>query len=620
MLTLDPQTTVVLLAIVVAFTGVAIVLLWRDNRSMKGLATLASCSGFGAIGIGLASVLPLLPLGLKLPIMNLIDMSLALAFVGLAVGVRRFYGVDTPSWVWRLAMLISLGGSFWWTWVDLDVSARGRLTTVILAASFLSAAWTVWRELEPTTRTGSRFLLVGLLGIGILAMPRLVEAHIMMSDSPLSVPLLIGSMISLLASLIGLFMVVSSRHLAVADALRGQAEAKDRTKSRFLAVMSHEIRTPMNGVLGLTDLMLRTELDDHQRHLARNIRSSGRILLRILDDVLDLSKIEAGRLEVEIITFRLRELIEDVLQLVEGPASSKGLELAHRIDPRASERLRGDPVRLGQVLLNLLGNAVKFTQQGTVSLQVEVLDDGRLAFDVADTGIGIAPDQQERLFGSFQQSDLSTARRFGGTGLGLSISKHLVRLMGGSLAVTSRLGEGSTFRVLLSLPSAAPEDGPETAEIPLRQAIFDEIYGVQEASNRGIHDFSNPMRASRRVLVAEDEPVNQLVVSGMLEGLGYACDVVDNGDLALQALEVTDYDLVLMDCQMPELDGFEATQRLRVSEARRASRRLPVVALTASALREEQQRCLEVGMDDVLTKPISAEELAAALAHWIEEI
>lgn len=611
---LDSQTTVVLLAIVVACSGIAIVLLWLENRSMEGLETLAACSASGALGIGLASIMPLLSGRLRLSVMNLIDMALALCCVGVVLGVRKFYGAATPPWTWRSALLVGLAGSLWWTWGDLDVPARGRLTTGILVVSFLWAGWTVWRRMEASTRAGSAFLLFGVTGIGVLALPRLGVAPIMMSDSPLNVPLLIGTLVCLLAGIIGIFMVVASRHLATADALRSQAETKDRMKSRFLAVMSHEIRTPMNGVLGLTNLLLDTQLDDHQQHLASNIRSSGRILLRILDDVLDLSKIEAGRLELENVPFRLRELVHNVLQLVEEPASSKGLELGHAIAPEVVERLKGDPVRLGQVLLNLLGNAVKFTQRGSIMLRVESQGDGRLAFDVVDSGIGIPEDQQARLFESFQQSDASTARRFGGTGLGLSISKHLVQLMGGSLSVTSRVGEGSTFRVLLDLPAASFEDRSGTEEIALRQVVLDEIYLSA--------DISTQRRTLRRVLVAEDEPVNQLVVSGMLEGLGYACDLVGNGALALEALETPggpDYDLVLMDCQMPQLDGFETTTRWRAAEAAsETGGRLPVVALTAGVLREERQRCFEVGMDDVLTKPISTDELAATLERWIE--
>ena len=570
-----------------------------------------------------------------------------------------------------------------------------------------------------------------------VALPVVVEEEVvavlevLADEAPLSEPA--HDLVQQVAAQLGVVAERERAAEALADA-RDRAMEASRMKSEFLATMSHEIRTPMNGVIGLNELLLRTDLDDHQRRLADGVHQSGLSLLAIINDILDLSKIEAGKLELEDVDFEVRSVFEQTASVLASPAHEKGIELVVACHPDVPDYLRGDPTRLGQVLTNLGSNAVKFTEHGEVSVQahVESTVDGRvvLRVDVTDTGIGIPAAAQATLFDAFIQADLATTRRHGGTGLGLAICQQLVEAMGGRIWVDSAPGKGSTFsftadlertqvpprlrapaeslegqRVLIvddnetnrfilteqlsawqlqPVAVATPAeclstlreaqragrpftvalldlvlpriDGLELARIikadpALRDLTLvlltsDQGVGARTAREAGIATtLSKPVRhselleallrlvgqpeesaprAPRRlvvpsldlsVLVVEDNPVNQLVATGLLEALGVRVEIADDGEAAIDALKGDHgFALVLMDCRMPGIDGFDATRAIRAAEP--AGERVPIIAMTASALEGERERCLDAGMDDFLTKPVDPTQLEEVVQRW----
>ena len=364
---------------------------------------------------------------------------------------------------------------------------------------------------------------------------------------------------------------------------RDEAQRATRVKTEFLANMSHEIRTPLNGILGMAELLAETNLDSDQRNSIQVILDSGVGLLTILNDILDFSKIEAGKISLETLDFDLLATLRAPAELLQGKAREKGLSLNLETGAENSVWVKGDAVRLGQILLNLLGNAIKFTSQGSVTLKLDRLParGGRvpIKISVRDTGVGLDPETLGILFTPFTQADGSTARRFGGTGLGLSISKRLVNLMGGEIGVESHQGVGSTFWFSLEL-----EVSMENRAIPTEPER-------QEARTA----------SGKMILVAEDNAINLVVISRMLKALGHEVRPVANGVEALDAFLRETFDLILMDCQMPEMDGLQASRAIRELE-KKSGRHVPIVAVTANAMSEDRRLCLEAGMDAFLTK------------------
>ncbi len=386
--------------------------------------------------------------------------------------------------------------------------------------------------------------------------------------------------------------------IAKAEDLAQKADEANRAKGEFLANMSHEIRTPLNGIIGNLELILDEEFPLHVKESLNAAWLSAGHLFMLIKDILDFSKIEAGRLDLESAPFELRQCLETVIHSQQCQADEKGIELSLRLEDDVPDQYNGDTLRLQQILMNLVGNAIKFTTEGFVSVTCRCTESSgertELTFEIADSGIGIPPDRMDRIFSRFQQADGSVTRRYGGTGLGLAISKGLVELMGGLIRAESTVGEGTTisFTVpLQAINTMPPPPAAETGQAP-----------------------SSGAQKPLQVLLAEDNKVNRVVAMRMLQKLGHEVEHAENGEEALALLQKKTFDLILMDIQMPVLDGLSATRRIR--EGDDPQKAIPIIALTAHAMKSDRERCLEAGMDDYMTKPLNKKSLQTLLERW----
>ena len=522
--------------------------------------------------------------------------GLAMVASGVTCAVAAIEGVSNP-FVWGRV-------------TQMAVHTAGTFVFLGIALTFLA-----WDMIQPATRVpiwisvGSG-LAVAIMRLGIwqtltLGQHRWIDfLSIVTLVLGLVSAVFVGAFVHLLLKAYfqgrSLKLVNQRLEQEIADRREAErvAEEANRAKSDFLANMSHEIRTPMTGVLGMIDLVRFTELSAQQKQHLDLARSSADSLLSLLNEILDLSKIEAGRLELNLAPFSIRRCVEDTVSMFKLKAREKNLQLSAEVAAEVPDWLAGDALRLRQVLVNLVGNAVKFTERGSVSvrvsLQAETSTDFGVLIEVRDTGIGIPAEKHRLIFDAFRQSDGSTTRRYGGTGLGLTISARLVELMGGRIKLQSQPGQGSTFSFAVrftraSLPAPAVPESPDAAPAPAS------------------HDTRR-----FRILIAEDNVVNQKLLAELLRREGHETEVVGNGHEAVAAVERTAFDLVFMDVQMPEMDGFAATGEIRRREAR-TRRRLPIIAVTANAMKGDQQHCIEAGMDDYISKPVNLQDLRAML-------
>jgi signal transduction histidine kinase/CheY-like chemotaxis protein len=593
---LDTRTEAVIGTLAALAVSLLYVLLWQTRRTYKGFGrwTLALlCFSVSMLMMAARGIVPdLLSVGGT----NLTSFLGSILFFE---GTREFFGKTPRCRPFYMAAGVCM------VLQVLFLEGVDSLTVRVVVASGFSAtlsfatARTLLRSSSAGRRLGywltsSVFLVSGLVNaLRAILIGTLRPVSDLFAPTPWNQTFFAVMIIAMLGGAFGFILLHNDRLVADLTAAERRAAGADRAKSEFLAHMSHEIRTPLNGVIGLTGLVLDGVLSEEKRPELETAVQSAHALLAIVNDVLDLSKIEAGMLEINAAPFDMRAALLQTLAMIEPRAAAKSIHLLCTYPEDAPRWFSGDEMRVRQILANFASNAVKFTGSGEIELAAAQSRAGMQIW-VRDTGEGIDPAMVPRLFAKFTQADASTARRHGGTGLGLAIAKQLAELMGGQVGADSRPGEGSTFWVQLPLTPAEPVDKPAAGP-----------------AVRGL--------AGLRVLVAEDNPVNQLVVVRLLEKRGLRVDVAVNGEEAVERCRRTEYAAVLMDCQMPVIDGYEATRRIRVLD-KAPGRHTPIIAITAQAMASDRERCQAAGMDDYITKPIQAMELFACMARHIAHV